>query len=168
MRINQRDVTDKLYIDSRCGTWCQLPYPNHPHGCPNYNQRNWCPPIAPLVSEFFDLAKQHWFLMIEFDLAAHVEAFRLRHPDWSDRRLKCLLYWQNHVRSIQREQINDFRIQFPGTIFTQLPEAMMVNVLRTLQHLGIQFETKPTRKVLKVALIGYPNEAFYNRDLSSS
>ena len=154
------DVTDKLYIDKRCGKWCQLPYPSHPHGCPNYGQCNYCPPYAPVISDFFDLTKPHWFLVTEFDLAAHIEAFQIRHPLWSERRLKCVLYWQNQVRSIQRQQIAEFRLGHPSTVFTQLPEAMNTNVLRTLQALQINFETKPRRKVLKVALLGDMNPSF--------
>lgn len=154
------DVTDKLYTDSRCGSWCKLSYPSHPHGCPNYGQRNYCPPHAPLVSDFFDFNKQLWFLITEFDLAAHIEVFQTRHPSWSKRRLKCVLYWQNQVRSIQRQQIAEFRLEHLDTVFTQLPEAMNVNVLRTLQSLKIDFETKPEKKVLKVALVGYQNASF--------
>ena len=154
------EVTDKLYIDNRCGQWCKLPYPNHPDGCPNYGQRNYCPPYAPLVSDFFDFSKQYWFLITEFDLAAHVDAFRIKQPSWSERRLKCVLYWQNKVRSIQRQQIIEFRLAHPNTVFTQLPEAMNTNVLRTLQSLRINFETKPEKKVLKVALLGYMNPSF--------
>lgn len=147
-------------MDNRCGNWCQLPYPNHPKGCPNHGQRNYCPPYAPLVSDFFDLYRQHWFLITEFDLIGHMEAFRIRYPSWSERRLKCVLYWQNQVRSIQRQQIAEFRLEHPDTVFTQLPEAMNVNVLRTLLGLKIDFETKPKRKVLKIALIGYQNQDF--------
>ena len=154
------DVTDKLYMDNRCGNWCKLAYPAHPRGCPNYGQRNYCPPYAPPVDDFFDLNERHWFLITEFDLAAHMEAFQIRHPSWSERRLKCVLYWQNQVRSIQRQQIAEFRFNYPGTVFTQLPEAMDTNVLRTLQALKINFETKPQRKVLKVALLGYMNSSF--------
>lgn len=154
------DVTDKLNIDKRVGLWCQLTYPNHPQGCPNHGKKNWCPPHAPLVSEFFNLNKRHWFLITEFDFIQYVEAFRIKHPAWSERRLRCVLYWQNKVRSIQWQQIADFRNQYSNTIFTQLPEAMCVNVLHTLQHLKIDFETKPKTKVLKVALIGYQNPSF--------
>lgn len=157
MKVSTINVTDKLYIDNRCGVWCKLPYPDHPHGCPNYGQRNYCPPYAPEIGIFLNLYLPHWFLITEFDLQSHVEAFAIKHPSWSKRRLKCVLYWQNKVRSIQREQIADFRTRHPGTIFTQLPEAMDVNVLRTLQSLKIDFETKPEKKVLKVALIGYQN-----------
>lgn len=151
------DVTDKLCIDNRTGSWCQLPYPNHPKGCPNHGKRNYCPPQAPDVQDFFNLNKRHWFLITEFDFASYIEIMQIAHPSWSERCLRCVLYWQNQIRAIQRQQINEFRQIHPDTLFTQLPEAMHINVLRTLLRLRIDFETKPKIKVLKVALIGYQN-----------
>ncbi len=154
------DVTDKLYLDDRVGKWCQLPYPGHPSGCPNYGKRNHCPPHAPIAHDFFDFNKKHWFLVTEFPLGQYLKQMRAKHPSWSERRLRCLLYWQGHVRKSQHQQIDNFRSRFRDTVFSLLPEAMTINVILTLQRIGVDIEVKPQKKILKVALIGYPNPDF--------
>ena len=154
------DITGKLRLDNRVGRWCQLPYPGHPNGCPNYGKRSICPPFTPTVTDFFNLRRKHWFLITEFPLEQYLGQMRKKHPSWSERRLRCLLYWQGHVRKEQYQQINDFRNRFPETVFSLLPEAMTVNVILTLRHIGIDIEVKPQRKILKIALIGYPNPNF--------
>ncbi len=154
------DVTDKLCFDDRVDHWCQLPYPGHPEGCPNHGEKSHCPPSSPVAHDFFDLNKRHWFLITEFDFASYIQIMQIRHPEWSERRLRCVLYWQNQVRTIQRQQITTFRQYHPNTVFTQLPEAMHLNILLTLRHLKIDFETKPKKKVLKIALVGCPNPDF--------
>ena len=154
------DITNKLHLDKRVGQWCQLPYPNHPNGCPNYGKKSICPPLCPTVTDFFNLHKKHWFLITEFPLKQYLVQMRDKYPSWSERRLRCLLYWQGHIRKIQYQQIDAFRSQFPETIFSLLPEAMGINVILTLIHIGVDIEVKPQRKILKVALIGYPNPNF--------
>lgn len=154
------DATDKLYLDDRVGKWCQLPYPNHPSGCPNHGKKSHCPPLAPIAYDFFDFNKRLWFLITDFDFASYIEAMQIAHPLWSERRLRCLLYWQGQIRAIQRQQIANFRQEHPDVVFTQLPEAMHINVFLTLRHLKIEFETNPKKRVLKVALIGSQNPDF--------
>lgn len=154
------DITNRLCLDNRVGQWCQLPYPGHPRGCPNYGKRGVCPPFAPAVTDFFNLQKRHWFLITEFPFGQYLEQMRDKHPSWSERRLRCLLYWQGHVRKIQYQQIDKFRSQSPDTVFSLLPEAMGINVILTLIRFGVDIEVKPQKKVLKVALVGYPNPDF--------
>lgn len=151
------DVTDKLYLDGRVGHWCQLPYPSHPNGCPNHGKKSYCPPFAPIAYDFFNFNKRHWFLITDFDFTSYIEIMQKAHPSWSEKRLRCLLYWQGQLRATQRQQIADFRQQHPDIVFTQLPEAMNINVLLTLHHLKVNFETKPKKKVLKITLVGYQN-----------
>lgn len=157
------DVTDNLCFDDRVGQWCQLPYPGHPSGCPNHGKKIHCPPFAPLAYDFFDLNRRHWFLITEFDFISYIEIMQSAHPSWSERHLRCVLYWQNQLRAIQRQQISAFRQLHPNAVFTQLPEAMHLNILLTLRRLNVDFETKPKKKVLKVALLGSPNPGFLPR-----
>lgn len=154
------NITGKLCLDKRVGQWCQLPYPDHPLGCPNYGKRNACPPYAPSVHDFFDLTKRHWFLITEFPFSLYIEEMRSKHPSWSEKRLRCLLYWQGHIRKVQHQRIDAFRGQFQDTLFSLLPEAMSINIFKTLRYSGVDIEVKPQRKVLKVALIGYRNPNF--------
>lgn len=157
VRLSILDVTDKLCLDNRVGSWCQLPYPGHPNGCPNHGKKSHCPPFAPMCYDFFDFNRRCWFLITDFDFASYIEAMQTIHPSWSERRLRCVLYWQGQIRATQRQQIANFKRENPGIVFTQLPEAMHINVLLTLLHLKIAFETKPKKRVLKIALVGYQN-----------
>ena len=149
------DVTGALRLNAHTAQWCQLPYPDHPNGCPQYGQRDCCPPQAPSIDDFIDLARQHWFLITEFDLAQYLKTMAEKHPDWTPKRLRCLLYWQGSIRKEQRDNIAVFHTEHTGTAHTLLPEAMGVNVLATLTHVGIEVEKHPETKILKVALVGY-------------
>lgn len=159
------DVTNKLVIDKRTRDWCKFSYPSHPHGCPNYNKRDICPPAAPLVHEVFDLSQQHWFIVIEYDLSAHVIKIKKSHPDWSDKQCRCCFYWQNTVRKQLREMILNFikekiflsnfsDIEERSWNYTLIPEAMGINVFRTCHKIGIKIRKNPIDIVYKIALIG--------------
>jgi predicted metal-binding protein len=125
------DVSDKLVLDPRAKVWCKLPYPGHPKGCPNFDKNPDCPPNAPDVSGFFNLDKPHYFIIESFDLNAHIERMRERHPDWSERQCRCVLYWQGTVRKNLKRKVGNFLNTHPGTTFTLIPEAMGVNVIKT-------------------------------------
>ena len=81
---------------------------------------------------------------------------RENHPAWSDRQLRCVLYWQPKVRKELTMMCKHFQECREGTIFTLTPEAMGVNVIATAEHLGIPIERRPKRLVHKIALVGYP------------
>ena len=81
-------------IDYTVRALCVEPYEAHPKGCPNVGKCDRCPPEAPLFDRFFDTSKPIYAIVNEFDLGSHVERLRVKHPDWSERQLRCVLYWQ--------------------------------------------------------------------------
>lgn len=89
-----------------------------------------------------------------FDLIHHSEKMRKRHPQWTDRQLKCCLYWQNGVRNRLKKQCETFSGYSSGLIYTLIPEAMGVNVFRTAYKNGIVLRRNP-EIVYKIAFIGY-------------
>jgi hypothetical protein len=137
---------------------CCRPYELHPKGCPNFGQRATCPPAAPLYSHAYDMARPVWAVVNEFDLGGHVERMRTAHPDWSDRQLRCVLYWQGGARAQLARLIAAALRAMPGTRAETCPEAMGVNVTATLAAEGIALEWPPVRIARQVALIAYPNE----------
>lgn len=152
------EITNKLEINYRASeringqkAWCELPYPGHKKGCPNYGKG--CP--LPHVDNYFDLSKPHWFAITKFDLKNHVQKMKGGHPKWSERQCRCVLYWQNGVRKELDKTCREF-IQNKNLIFHKIPEAMGVNVILTLKKLKIPIEIKPKNFVHKVALIGSP------------
>ena len=138
---------------------CCRPYDLHPRGCPNFGQRATCPPQASLFFSVYDAARPVWAVVNEFDLGAHVERMRGAHPDWSDRQLRCVLYWQGGARAQLARMLAAALRAMPGTRAETCPEAMGVDVTATLAAEGIALEWPPVRIARQVALIAYPNTA---------
>ena len=151
------NITRTMVIDKRTRSWCRLPYPGHPDGCPNYGDPGHihCPPTVGHVGDFIDIARPHWFVVLSFNLAAHAAGLKKKHPNWSDRQCRCCLYWQGTVRKQLGIDTIAFMIDKPGTVSTMIPEAMGVNVFRTCHRHGIMLRKNPQNIVYKVALVGY-------------
>jgi len=151
-------VTDVLIVDYRCRALCKTPYYNHPKGCPSFGKHDECPPKAPLVRDVFDFDKDFYFITEEFNLEKHAYEMKLKHPHWSERQCRNLLYWQGGVRKRLKEKTEDFIYFSRGEmIYTLLPEAMGVMVIDTALKAGIPIEKTPTWKVIKISLVGYPH-----------
>lgn len=149
------DVTGKLVVNQRAREWCKLAYPGHPKGCPNYGKLKECPPAVKPVGEVFDLSRMHWFVTVEFDLEAQTKRMAELHKNWTQKQCRNLLYWQKGVNADLEVEVREF-INFAQLAFTLKPEAMGVNVIQTARNLGVPIETKPVKKVFKIALVGYP------------
>jgi len=149
-------VNKILEIDYKCRGYCTIPYHGHPKGCPNFGNHEQCPPKVKLVKDVFDLNKDLFFIIEEFDLKTHVERMSIKHPDWTPMQLKNLLYWQGKVRKRLKEKTERFiKEKDNGMIFTLLPEAMGVMVINTALKLGVPIEKTPVNKVFKIALVGF-------------
>jgi len=145
-------------VDYEVRSLCSKPYPGHPNGCPNFGRRG-CPPDAKLFDQYFDLNQPVYAVVNEFDLAAHVDRMRAKHPDWSQRQLVCCRYWQTRARKQLRAKIDRAfqALHFPkdssGYVIVNCPEAMGVNVTETLMTEGIILEWPPKKIARQVALI---------------
>jgi hypothetical protein len=73
-----------------------------------------------------------------------------KHPDWSDRQLRCPLYWQGYLRKVMRDFVNS--VQIKGAEPVWIPEAMGVNVTETCRAAGIELEWPPMTKTYIVVL----------------
>ncbi|MBA7693079.1 hypothetical protein ES703_101654 [subsurface metagenome] len=143
-----------IVIDYRAREWCRLPYPDHPRGCPNYGRKSGCPPQAPLVENYFDVSKDHYFVVVQFDLDSHVSKMKENHPLWSDRQARCVLYWQSTVNKQLREECQFYTRQRNGFVYNLCPEAMGVNVIETCKAIGLPIKARPVDTVFKVAMLG--------------
>ena len=164
MKIDVHNVKE-LVIDHRAREWCILSYPDHPKGCPNYGKKKTCPPFAPLVENFVDIHNHLWFVTIEFDLISHIQRMLSLHPKWSNRQARCVLYWQPRVNRELLEATLRYNYTIWGSVFTLAPEAMGVNVIKTARKCGIPIKNHPIEKVYKIALIGYPPNFNFERDI---
>lgn len=149
------NVTGQLVLTEKTREWCKLQYPGHPNGCPNYGMNPQCPPQAPWISDYFDLTKDHWFVVVQFNLGVFSQKMKLQHPNWSDKQTRCCLYWQNMVRKELRKECGEMVQKVSGLEYTLLPEAMGVNVVSTALKLGIPIEVKPETFIHKIALVAF-------------
>ena len=147
--------------------FCKIPYPDHPKGCPNFNSgRLDCPPIAPLFDKIFDLQSPYkiYAVVNEFDLKSHTEKMEYLHPTWSNRQCRNLLYWQNSARKQLKMKVNYFLNRtddyqsFPtlkdvGYEAVYIPEAMGIDVTKTMKNAGIILEWPPINIVRQIAFL---------------
>ena len=150
-----QEVSPVLLADAVVPSLCMQPYPNHPHGCPNFGKRDTCPPKAPRLGDIVDLSKSVYAIWNVFNLAEHVVRMYVRHPEWSARQLRCCLYWQGTARKALRENIAAFRTAHREcTRILLCPEACGVNVTATMKGIDISLEWPPQEFAYQVALAG--------------
>jgi predicted metal-binding protein len=140
-------------IDYGVRELCHKPYPLHPRGCPNYNNRKRCPPKAPYFDQVYDLSKPVYAVVNEFDIGVHIAKMKLKHPTWSDRQLRCVLYWQGSARKQLKAQIRKELVALPGYMVTMTPEGMGVNVTKTMAEVGIILEWPPVHTARQIAFM---------------
>ena len=150
MRVD--DVTGKLVINHDARKWCILPYPDHPKGCPNYNKKWDCPPQVMYINDWIGDTKRLRFVSVSFNLQEHADTMLLRHPNWSQRQTRCLLYWHPKVNKELRSLVQSVAIDNLNGV-TYCPEAMGVDVIKTAQSVGIPIEAPPKDIVHKIALL---------------
>ena len=91
-----------------------------------------------------------------FPLGEHVQRMRARHPNWSERKLRCCLYWQGTARKQLRQRVNAFLAEHPGLVALYTPEGCGVDVTATMAQIGITLEWPPQKYAYQVALVGTP------------
>lgn len=165
-------------VDYTVRKLCCRPYPRHDRGkrigCPNYNLKEGCPPAAPFFDKVFDLTRPVFAIYNVFDLEKHVKKMKAAHPNWSDAQLKSCLLWQNGARKQLSKNIVIFLMEHPeytvavagyrgiekdlGDLYPKVlpasPEAMGVDVTKTMASVGIYLEWPPDKVTYQVALAG--------------
>lgn len=135
--------------------WCKIPYPGHPKGCPNFGKGKHCPPNTPYITEVVDFNYPIYFVYHEFDLASHIKKMRQKHPNWSERQLRCVLYWQRGAKNRHREIMATVANQLKCDFTHPFPNAIGVNVYVTCKKVGIPLEKIKNATINRyVGLIG--------------
>lgn len=146
---------DQLITSDDVGKWCQIPYYNHPNGCPNYNKKDTCPPKQKQIGKIFVLDKPLYLVNSEFDLFSHVNRMKQKHPEWSKQQCKCVLYWQSQSRKQLKIQVDLAQNELKTNFVTYCPEAMGVNIYATGILNGLKLEKIKDLKICRhVAIIG--------------
>ena len=144
---------DLVLNDKARTEWCMLPYPNHPKGCPNYGKKASCPPFA---LPFDCLVQPPYYMIIEeFDILSHINKMKKRHPHWTERQCRNLLYWQKGVVKRLKKKAQSFAETIGNEyIVLEVPEANGVNVFETCKKMGIVIEKNPQKRIRKVMIVG--------------
>jgi predicted metal-binding protein len=161
-------------IDYSVRELCCRPYLGHKKGCPNYCYKQGCPPQAQLFDKVFDLTQPVFAIYNAFDISSHVKKIMAANPGWSQRQLTCCLYWQNTARKQLTTELAYFMITHPdyhvaaafykgldkglGPLFKRVipspPEAMGVEITKTMAGIGVNLEWPPVNVAYQVALAG--------------
>lgn len=171
IKIKRKKIQCKSIIFSEdTGEWCLRPYPDHPKGCPNYNKNHLCPPNTPQLEDLIIDYDHFHLIYAEFDFAEYKKLRKQEQPNWTVNQVKCVLYWQNSVKKLLKEKIeqiidpyliNNILILGCGSgmkikdykydIYSM--EAMGVNVFSTLKLNNINFEIRPKNKIILCCLL---------------
>ena len=155
----------KLVLSEQTHNWCRLPYPNHPNGCPMYNKKYDCPPHNLHFNLYFDLNKPLYFVYSEFDLATHAKKMKLKHPYWTKRQCRNLLYWQSQSRKQVREYALEAMWHIGCNYVTPCPEALGVNVFATCLKSGLKLDkTKNINICRHIIFIGWKKNILKKED----
>jgi predicted metal-binding protein len=141
-------------IDISVRDLCCKPYLSHSKGCMNWNKKSDCPPSAPIINTVMDLTKPIYVIYNRFEFDLHVKSMQEKHPRWSDRQLKCCLYWQPKARKELRKKIELFLEEHPECKVIMCPEAQGVNLTATMKSIGIELEWPPEKFAYQIALAG--------------
>ena len=152
MKFHAAIVTPAIDLGMR--SLCVYPYHNHPKGCPNFGKKATCPPQVDRFPYVYHNLHHVRALWAEFDIGAHVQRMRKRHPLWSYRQLSCCLYWQGTVRKFLRESIAKWKKEYPNLAVTTCPEGMGVNVTATMHDIGVELEWPPKKTTRLIYLAG--------------
>jgi len=136
------------------GLLCRKSYSGHSKGCPNYNNRPSCPPVALRWDKL--IKPPIYAIWNIFPFGQHVDKMRTKHPLWSERQARCCLYWQGTARKQLREKVTRFLIDYPNLKILWCPEANWVNVTETMQSIGIKLEWPPVKYAYQIVLAGCP------------
>lgn len=142
----------KLVLNPEAKEWCKIPYPNHPKGCPNYYGKCFCGGAKPIkmIDTFMDTSQPIYIVYVEFDLAAHVEKMRIKHPTWTERQLRNVLYWQGAQRAKLRRKVTEaIKITGLKAPIPCMPEEHGVNVFATCAKSGLKLEPIKDLKICR-------------------
>ncbi len=159
-------------------TWCLCEYPNHPDGCGNYLEKDWCPPQVPVFPTMVDISSYKiirghnqemftlrlrpgelpsmWLFYKSFDLEEWARKLQELHPSRSDAQARIPYLWQKKTYDAVYAEAEYFRwtLEKPSTLIRR-PEANGVNLFATCRvNGGPQLERNPRDIVYLMAMVG--------------
>jgi hypothetical protein len=108
------------------------------------------------IVDFMDTESPMYLVYAAFHLEGHADYMKARHPGWSERQCRNVLYWQQTVRVQLRRNVYAAMTLLGLDAVTYCPEGMGVNVFVTARLAGIGLDkTRRIRMDRHIALIGH-------------
>ena len=147
----------KLVHSKKVMDWCGLPYPGHPKGCPNFNSgKQKCPFETKYITEILDIQKPMFLVWGEFDLGSHVKIMKEKHPNWTGRQCRNILYWQSRSKKQMRIRAAQLSNMLDANKMIEMGEAHGVNLYATALNSGLKLEKIKDLKICRhIAIIGW-------------
>lgn len=142
---------NKITVNNKLkDTWCKLPYPGHPNGCPNYRKKRDCPPNTPFI---FDILEEpFWLVGIRFDIKNKGKPIE-NYSSFSEENCCCFPPGQNE--NIFRQEIQKTLGKESDIQILYKPEAYGVDVFKTCKDNDLDLEFFPPKKYLwKIVVAG--------------
>ena len=148
-----------LVVTPRTKEWCFARYPGHPKGCPNAWGRCWGKdgkyPMT-LATDIINIKKPMYIVYNEYSLADHMERMKAKHPEWGERMLRNVLYWQPQSRKGLHNEISKASGIINPWPNESVGEGNGVNFYVTCFRAGLKLETIRTLKICRhMVLLGY-------------
>jgi hypothetical protein len=104
----------------------------------------------------FDLTGDFLAVCVAFNLEMQRDRMSRLHPDWSEKRCECVLYWQGGVKKLLKQECElELRKLGPEYGVAYTPEAMGVRMTETMANAGLELDWNwPLKIIYKIALIG--------------
>ena len=140
---------------------CTAIYYNHPKGCPNYGEKEGCPPNQPLINDILNFKKNIYLIYTEFEIGKHARKMKQLHPDWSERQTYNCRLWQPKARKAHRQEVNRAKEEYNLIKIVCSPEAHGVNLTDLFKSIGVKLEWPP-RKITRLASLGgYDSKKYF-------
>ena len=138
---------------------CIRPYKNHKNGCPNFGRLPTCPPNIPcMYDQVFDISDVY-AVVTKFNLYEYFDERREANPNLAEGQIRNLRIWQPKTLRDNDYAIRDFYLEHPEKkdyVSTRLLECMGVDVVHTMQEVGIEIKFPPGEYVYRISFVAKP------------
>ena len=127
--------------------WCRLPYVAHSNGCPNADD---CKFFDHELKDVLAVNRPLSIAWVEFNIDDYEERMRVKHPTWTQRQCRNLLYWQT---SLRKHLVERCREKYNGSKIILGAEGGGVNFHRTMRALGVKLDLPRDLHTIRVIAI---------------
>ncbi len=135
---------------------CIKPYKNHKNGCPNFGKLPTCPPNIPcMYDQVFDVSDVH-AVVTKFNLEEYYNERREKRPDLHEGQIRNIRNWQptaikeNDYAISELYKDNQIKKDY---VSTRLLECMGVEVVKTMEKVGIKIKFPVKEYAYRVAFV---------------